>query len=86
LAAPLLLWAFICVHDGAGGLLSLVRRVTDRFGDDPVRLESLLGGLVALAFVVAMYRLGAWPERYPGPASSLPGEASVHIPRDVEAR
>jgi len=83
---PLLLWAFICVHDGIGGLSILVRRVTDEFGTNAHRQESLIGGFLALGLASLMLLMGAWPGHYATPPSSLPGSASLHLPRDLEDR
>jgi hypothetical protein len=83
---PLLLWAFVCVHDGIGGLFVLVRRVTNEFGTDAHGQESFVGGLVALGLAGLMLLLGAWPGRFATPPSSLPGSASLHLPRELEDR
>lgn len=82
-AAPVLLWAFLCVHDGAGGLFSLMPRVTDWLGDR-LRKESALGGLVVVALAVAIFRSGIWPGRYSSPPSALPGTASLHLSAAME--
>jgi len=83
-AAPLLLWGFLCVHDGAGGVLTLLRRGSHWFEQHPFPVESAVGGLVAITSVAIMIGLGVWPERYPTPALPLPGAESLHLPRDVE--
>jgi hypothetical protein len=82
-AAPALLWAFICVYDGADGLFSLARRATDLFWGAFPRV-SALGGLVAGAFVIAMFPTGSWSQPYPYPSSHLRGSASLHLPPDLE--
>jgi hypothetical protein len=82
-ASPVLLWAFVCVHDGAGGLLSLVRRATNFLGEGSPA-ESLISGIVGLAIVLVMLRSASWPKRYPYPPSRLRGAASLHLPADVE--
>jgi hypothetical protein len=84
--APLLLWAVLCVHDGAGGLFSLMRRVTGAFGTAPHRQEAVLGGLSALAMAGLLIQQGAWPKHDPIPSSSLRGAASLHLPRELEDR
>lgn len=83
-AAPLLLWAFVCVHDGAAGLFGLLKRAVKGSGVDPAGQESILGGVVAFAFALVMVCLSPWS--YPTPPSSLPGSASLHLPSDVELR
>jgi hypothetical protein len=84
-AAPVLLWAFICVHDGAGGLFGLARRATEAFGDR-ISQESALGGLVAIALVMAMLHSRDWLRGYPYPPSHLRGSASLHIRTELEDR
>jgi hypothetical protein len=82
--STLLLWAFLCVHDGATGLFRLVRRATDWFGDNPVPLRSVLGGIIALALAISMLRSSAWPERYPASPSSLRGASFLRLPAERE--
>ena len=82
--SPALLWAFICVHDGAGGLFFVLRRAGDWIGDNLPRQESILGALVALALIVAMFRSGGWPQSYPDPPSHLRGASSLHLPKNQE--
>jgi hypothetical protein len=82
-AAPLLLWAFVCVHDGAVGLFRLAPRARDWFGDTFLK-ESVLGGFVALALAVTMFRANAGRKHGSGPSSSLRGSASLHLPTGTE--
>jgi hypothetical protein len=84
-ASPMLLWAFVCIHDGAGGLLRLTCRAMGLRGD-ALPKESIIGGLVALAIAVNMFRSGSLSWRYPYPPSRLRGAASLHLPADVEDR
>jgi hypothetical protein len=84
-AMPLLIWAGICVHDGAGGLFSLMPRVTSLLRDGFPK-DSLLGCLLILALIVGVFRSGSLSWRYPYPASRLSGAASLHLPPDVEDR
>jgi len=79
-----LLWAFMCVHDGAGGLFSLLQHAGDWIGNNLPRQESVLGALVALAMIVAMLRSGRWPEPYSDPPSHLLGATSLHLPKYQE--
>lgn len=83
-AAPLLLWAFFCVHDGADGLFRLVPRTREWLGETFPK-ESVLGGLVVLPLAVAMLRSGIRLERHSAPPSSLRGATSLHLPPEVEA-
>ncbi len=81
-AAPLLLWAVFCFHDGMDGLLCLVTRRRDRsvyaFSGD-----SILGGLVIVFLAVIMLRTGAWNQHLSNP-SSLRGSSSLHLPASLE--
>jgi hypothetical protein len=83
-AAPLLLWAFLCVHDGTAALFSLVQRATLSVVDNPQWQESILAGLLALAFAFVMVRSSA--RAYNTPPSSLRGAASLHLRKDLEDR
>ena len=75
-ATPLLLWAAICVHDGAGGLFGLLPRISTLAGDTFPK-ESVLGGLIAFALMVGMFGSGTLSWRYPYAASRLRGAASA---------
>jgi hypothetical protein len=83
-AAPLLLWGFLCVHDGAGGLFHRVPGAMDSI-EDFFAKESVLGGLIALVITGEMLISCAWVEREHLPASSLRGSASLHLTPDLEA-
>lgn len=83
-AAPLLLWAFMCLQDGADGLFNVVRRGKASSVNASLPRESTLGGIVALAFASIMLFIGVQP--YPTPASSLVGASSLHLPKDQEDR
>jgi hypothetical protein len=81
-AGPFLLWGFVCVYDGTGGLLELFPEMKD--WHVPVKEASAVGALVFAVVVLAMSRHGFLRASYPYPASSLPGMSSVHLPSDVE--
>ena len=76
-AAPLLLGAFVCVHDGAGGLVRLLRK--------SFPLESAAGVLLTLGILTAMIASGDCSLTYSTPPSLLRGAASLHLPADREA-
>jgi hypothetical protein len=81
-AAPLLLWAFVCVHDSAGGMFRLAPSVFKRL----LRLggnESIVGGIAIILAVVFVQRAG-WGQDYPYPPSSLPGATSLHLSPEME--
>jgi hypothetical protein len=84
-AAPLLLWAAICIHDGAGGLFSLLSRESELAGDGFAN-DSVLGGLIVFALMAGMFGSGSLSWRYPYPASRLHGAASLHFPAEEEGR
>ncbi len=81
-AAPFLLWAFLCVSDGAGGLLDLFPGPKHR--DIPIAEASMIGALVFAAVVLGMFRRGRLQTRYPFPASSLQGSSILHLPPEAE--
>jgi hypothetical protein len=84
-AAPVLLWAFICIHDGAEGLFSLMSRVTDRLTHGFPK-QSLIGALMAVVLMVAMLQPAFSSLKYPYPASHLAGSSSLHLQTEVENR
>ena len=84
-AAPVLLWAAICVHDGAGGLFRLLPRVSKLAGDGFPK-DSVLGGLIVFALMVGMFGSGSLSWRYPYAASRLRGAAWLHLPAEEEDR
>jgi hypothetical protein len=81
--APLLLWAFLCVHDGAHELLRLVQRLAGWSGAF-LSPASIFGGLVILAAAIPIHGDRAWHERYSNSASSLPGSNSLHLPKELD--
>ena len=84
-ASSFLLWAFVCVYDGAGSLLELLRS-SKRWGASVIESSvSLIGALVSIAVVLAMLSTGRLQSGYPFPPSSLPGSSSLHLPPDLEA-
>ena len=82
-AAPFLLWAFVCVYDGAGSLLELLR--SSKRWPVPVNAESIVGALILIGVVIEVNRTGRLHSNYPFPPSSLPGSSSLHLPPDLEA-
>jgi hypothetical protein len=84
-AAPLLLWCFICFHDGIeGGLAELVRRRTGGFHGD-LSLVSVLGGLVLAVVAVQMLSRPVLRQRFANPPSILRGSQSLHLPEEEES-
>ena len=83
-AAPLLLWTFLCIHDGLGGFVRLAP-VLARWPGKIASRESAVGGLIVVILGVVMLRAAGWPGRYAYPASSLQGTSSLHLDPDLEA-
>jgi hypothetical protein len=83
-AAPFLLWGFVCVYDGAGGLFDLVPSAKN--WRVPIAEAPMLGALVFAALVFQMFRTGMLQAKYPFPASSLRGSSSLHLPPELEAQ
>jgi hypothetical protein len=84
-AAPFLLWAFICVHDGADGLLRSLRRMTQWSWGGSLS-ESLLAGVLLVGLVIAMSYSETWSKRHAYSPSRLHGSASLHLPAQEEDR
>jgi hypothetical protein len=83
-AGPFLLWGFMCVFDGAGGLLELLPATKD--WQVPVAEASMIGAVVFAAVVFAMSLHGFLRGSYPNPASALQGASSLHLPPELEVR
>lgn len=84
-AAIVLLWAFVCIYDGAPGLVSLTHLALRLRGNAPSAV-SVAGAVLTLAVVSLMVSstIRTWKEF--GPPSILPGSASLHLPRAWEDR
>lgn len=80
--APLLLWAFVCVHDGISGLFALEGRVTDEYGPDLRSQQVFFGGLLLIA-VAAFIGLRSALHRHISIASSSP-QGSTPLPLSKE--
>jgi hypothetical protein len=81
-AGPLILWAFVCVHDGVDELCEMVG------GRDWLRGTGLgvaaAGGLLFVILFGIMVISGAWRPYYRVPASSLRGASSLRLPVPLE--
>jgi hypothetical protein len=84
-ATPLVLWAAICVHDGAGGFFRLLP-LGSKVAGDGFPKDAVLGGLVVFALMVGMFGSGSLSWRYPYAASRLRGAATLHFPAEEEGR
>ncbi|MBS1855960.1 MAG: hypothetical protein JST11_11390 [Acidobacteria bacterium] len=74
-ASPLLLWAFVCIHDGTDGRVFLAR----------LRRSTVLGGLVLAGCAGTILGTGTCAQTYPTPASKLRGASWLHLPAGSEA-
>jgi hypothetical protein len=77
-AVLILLWAFLCVHDGASGLFYLARQKAD-WQEMICSRESILGGLVICTIPIVMFYSGGLHRHYHAPSLSLPGASSLHL-------
>lgn len=82
-ASPVLLWAFLCIHDGAIGLLPLMERGTSGFIRH-LTPQSILGTLTFLFLAAKLFCGGARHVGFPFPASALRGSHNLHLPPDEE--
>jgi hypothetical protein len=85
-AAPMVLWAFMCIFDGFDELLDILGIPAPP--SRPVRRQAVLAAVMLFAFSLGFVRLyysGFWLP-YPYPASTLNGSRSLHLPPDEERR
>lgn len=82
--APMILWGFLCVHDGAPALLRKLSAFAKGWRGAPA--ESIAGLALASVMVCVMWRTGSFSWRYEYPASSLRGASILHLPPTEEAR
>jgi hypothetical protein len=80
-AAPSLLWAFLCIHDGLGG----VWRVSEPRTEAAVQ-KAIVGGVLAISLGLFLLRDGVWRGREMMPASRLWGAGSLHLSAEDEDR
>jgi hypothetical protein len=94
-AAPMILWAFLCIADGIAGLRTSSSRPSQDFGQG-LRLDAVIGGAILLFFAGASVNLSAhlgprlvwagftsrtWPVSLSFPASTrLRGSKWLHLP------
>jgi hypothetical protein len=83
-AGPFVLWGFVCMFDGAGGLLELFPSMKN--WHVPVAKPSMIGAAVFAVMVFAMNWTGMLRASYPFPASTLNGSSSLHLSPDVESK
>ena len=77
-AVPLLLWAFLCVHDGANGFFRLAAPKADWL-EQTCSKESILGGVIVCAIPLLMLHDGTLHRHYHALSLSLPGASSLHL-------
>jgi hypothetical protein len=80
--SPVVLWAFLCVYDGAGGLVRVARKMG--WAAYLLRSEQIVSGFLLLALGFSVARHSDWYRGYPEPASRLRGSSWLHLPVDSE--
>jgi hypothetical protein len=94
-AAPMILWAFLCIADGIAGLRTSSSRPSQDFGEG-LRLDAVIGGALLVLFAGASMALAAhlglgsawagftsrtWPvSRLPPASTRLRGSEWLHLP------
>jgi hypothetical protein len=84
-ALPLLLWAFIAMHDGLAGLSSHSGRASS-VSAESFAWQPVIAGLIALVSITTRYGPAFWPPGYLDPPSHLRGSASLHLSSSAEHR
>jgi hypothetical protein len=82
-AAPLLLWAFLCVHDSADGMFRLAPKALSRVTSLGLG-KTILGGSMVIVLTITLLRGGTLQQRFPYPPSSLPGATTLHLSPEME--
>jgi hypothetical protein len=80
-AVPLLLWAFLCVHDGANGFFRLARLKADWL-EQTYSKESILGSVIVCTIPLLMHHHGALHRHSYTVPLSLPGASSLNLSMD----
>jgi hypothetical protein len=80
-AAPLLLWAFVCVYDAADGMFGLAPVVGRVIG---LAMKESTVGILAILLAIVLVQREVWRQPYPFPPSSLPGATSLHLSPEME--
>jgi hypothetical protein len=79
-AAPMILWAFLCITDGIAGLRTFSFKASGISGED-LRLDAVIGGAVLIFYAGVSIDLSAHSEL--GPASTrLRGATWLHLPEE----
>jgi hypothetical protein len=85
-AAPMILWAFLCISDGIAGLRTSSSRTSQDFGEG-LRLDAVIGGAFLVLFAGASIALSArlvprsaWVSRFPPASTGLRGSEWLHLP------
>ncbi len=82
-ASPILLWAFVCVVDGIGGLRVAWHRYGRAFLGE-LSLEEAVGSLLWIAAVATIAAFSIRPLRYLPPPSVLAGSSLLHLDPEQE--
>jgi hypothetical protein len=81
-AAPMILWAFLCIADGIAGLRTLRSLVF--FGED-LRLDAVIGGAIII-FLTGASIVHSANSQFPPASTGLRGSAWLHLPAEQVAQ
>lgn len=84
-AGPIILWSFLCIHDGARDLM---RRFPDlaRSRASMPSAFTLASALLVLCAEAQLLRSGVWRTRSFYPPSTLPGSSSIYMAPSTDKR
>jgi hypothetical protein len=83
-AAPMILWAFLCIADGIAGLRAASYRQSQGSGEG-LRLDAVIGGTILVVFA-GISMAGAARSPFPPATTGLRGSSWLHLPPDQAIR
>jgi hypothetical protein len=83
-AAPMILWAFICIADGIAGLRAASYRLPQGSGEG-LRLDAVIGGTILVVYA-GVSVVGIARSSFPPATTGLRGSAWLHLPPDQAIR
>lgn len=83
-AAPMILWAFVCVSDGIAGLRTCWRRPSESF-EERFRLDAVIGGAI-LVVLAGISVANAARMQFPPATTGLRGSEWLHLPVEQAAQ
>jgi hypothetical protein len=84
-AAPMILWAFLCISDGVVGLNATWRRRPFHIVGKGLPLDALIGGTILVLFAVVSIRRSEY-RRLPPASAGLEGSSWLHLPTEQAAQ